>query len=148
MKVFISGASGLVGGNCMKYFREKGWQVTGSHFSFATEDTVYFDSLHPENPESFDIVQYAPDVIEAGNPRFSMPLPSLLRQHSILVLGQRHHRLPMMARLLHLYCQFEPEIEKLDRNSKSQEHLQALSNSMIVEVRMAYSTCSYQTVWN
>lgn len=63
MKVFISGASGLVGGNCYRFFKEKGWTVIGSHFSYPLSHTVYFDSLHPENPESFDIQKFQPDVI-------------------------------------------------------------------------------------
>lgn len=63
MKVFISGASGLVGGNCYRFFKEKGWEVIGSHFSYPLSHTVYFDSLHPENPDSFDIQKFQPDVI-------------------------------------------------------------------------------------
>ena len=63
MKVFISGASGLVGSNCLKHFREQGWHVIGSYYSFQTDDTVFYDTLMPGHPENFDIVEYAPDVI-------------------------------------------------------------------------------------
>jgi dTDP-4-dehydrorhamnose reductase len=63
MKVFISGASGLVGGNCLKHFREMGWNVIGSHLSFATDDTVFYNTLEPEHPENFDVETFLPDVI-------------------------------------------------------------------------------------
>jgi dTDP-4-dehydrorhamnose reductase len=63
MKVFISGASGLVGGNCLKHFKEMGWNVIGSHLSFATEQTVFFNTLEPNHPENFDVEIFRPDVI-------------------------------------------------------------------------------------
>lgn len=63
MKTFIIGASGLVGGNCLNYFTEKKWQNVGTHFSYATNDTVFFDTLNTNNPNNFDIVNYQPDVI-------------------------------------------------------------------------------------
>ena len=63
MKVFISGASGLVGGNCLKHFTEQGWQVVGSYYSFETDDTVFYDTLNPYHPNNFDVAAFAPDVI-------------------------------------------------------------------------------------
>lgn len=63
MKVFISGASGLVGGNCLKHFSEMGWEVVGSYFSYKTEGTVFYDTLNPQHPENFDVAGFAPDVI-------------------------------------------------------------------------------------
>jgi dTDP-4-dehydrorhamnose reductase len=63
MKVFISGASGLVGGNCLKHFTEQGWQVVGSYYSFKTDNTVFYDTLAPANPDNFDVEGFAPDVI-------------------------------------------------------------------------------------
>lgn len=63
MKVFISGASGLVGGNCLKHFTEQGWNAIGSYFSFATEHTVYYDTLHPNDEKNFDVKAFAPDII-------------------------------------------------------------------------------------
>ncbi len=63
MKVFISGASGLVGGNCLRHFKEMGCDVIGSYFSFATEDTVYYDTLNPAHADNFDVKAFAPDVI-------------------------------------------------------------------------------------
>ena len=63
MKVFISGASGLVGGNCHKYFKKKGLEVVGSHFSFETDETVPFNTLDLSNENNFDLVGYAPDYI-------------------------------------------------------------------------------------
>lgn len=63
MKVFISGASGLVGGNCLNYFKSIGWEVIGSHRTFPTNNTVFFDTLNLAAPENFDLAAYAPDII-------------------------------------------------------------------------------------
>jgi len=63
MKIFISGASGLVGSNCLRHFTEMGSEVVGSYFSFQTDDTVFYDTLNPEHPGNFDIEAFAPDVI-------------------------------------------------------------------------------------
>jgi dTDP-4-dehydrorhamnose reductase len=63
MKVFIVGASGLVGGNCLQHFSEKGWEVKGSYFSYPVEGTVFFNTLEPNHPNNFDIRSYHPDVI-------------------------------------------------------------------------------------
>ena len=63
MKVFISGASGLVGGNCLKHFTEQGWEVVGSYYTFETDDTVFYDTLNPDHPFNFDVLAFAPDVI-------------------------------------------------------------------------------------
>jgi len=63
MKVFIAGASGLVGSNCKKYFTQQGWEVVGSYFSYATQDTVYYNTLEPDDVDNFDIAAFQPDVI-------------------------------------------------------------------------------------
>lgn len=63
MRIFIVGASGLVGGNCMKQFKEQGCEVVGSYFSFATEDTVYYNTLNPDEEKNFDVKKFNPDVI-------------------------------------------------------------------------------------
>ncbi|HNB82146.1 MAG TPA: SDR family oxidoreductase [Chitinophagaceae bacterium] len=63
MKIFISGASGLVGGNCLRYFREMQWQVQGSYFSFPTGDTVYFNTLDLQDTGNWDVLAWNPDVI-------------------------------------------------------------------------------------
>lgn len=63
MKVFIVGASGLVGSNCMRHFSEGGWEVLGSYFSYPTDNTVFYNTLDSEHPENFDIVGWKPDVI-------------------------------------------------------------------------------------
>jgi len=63
LKIFISGASGLVGGNCLRYFSSQGANTVGSYFSFPVEGTVFFDTLHPEDPGNFDLDTFGPDVI-------------------------------------------------------------------------------------
>ncbi len=63
MKTFIIGASGLVGGNCLAYFNEKGWENVGTYFSYPTPDTVYFDTLNLANEKNFDVQSFHPDVI-------------------------------------------------------------------------------------
>ncbi|MBS1688211.1 MAG: SDR family oxidoreductase [Bacteroidetes bacterium] len=63
MKVFIVGASGLVGSNCKKHFSEMGWDVKGSYFSYATDGTVFYNTLEPAHPDNYDVAGWQPDVI-------------------------------------------------------------------------------------
>lgn len=63
MKILIIGASGLIGSNCLKYFREQGHEVLGTYFSFAAKDTVFLDTLNPDNPQNVDLDAFAPEVI-------------------------------------------------------------------------------------
>lgn len=64
MKIVILGASGLVGGNCLRYFQIKeNVEVVGTYFSYQAKDTVKFNTLNLEDPDNFDIVKFNPDVI-------------------------------------------------------------------------------------
>lgn len=63
MKTLIIGASGLVGGNCLKFFKQQGWDCVGTYFSYPTDDTVFFDTLNPDNEMNFDVMSFRPDVI-------------------------------------------------------------------------------------
>src|SRR5690606_23065917 len=63
MKVFIAGASGLVGSNCMQHFTAQGWEVVGSYFSYPVPGTVYYNTLQPDDAANFDIQSFLPDVI-------------------------------------------------------------------------------------
>ena len=63
MKVFIAGASGLVGSNCLKHFTEQGWEVVGSYFSYEVPGTVYYNTLEPGDERNFDIQAFQPDII-------------------------------------------------------------------------------------
>jgi len=63
MRVFISGASGLVGGNCLRHFTEQGWETVGSYYSYKTDNTVFYDTLVPDHPDNYDVVTFGPDVI-------------------------------------------------------------------------------------
>ena len=63
MKIFISGGSGLLGGNCHQHFTERGAEVVATHFTFPTDNTAFYDTLHPELPDNYDVRAFAPDVI-------------------------------------------------------------------------------------
>lgn len=64
MKILIIGASGLVGGNCLEHFRKcKGFEATGTYYSYKTANTTFFDTLNPANPANFDVENFSPDVI-------------------------------------------------------------------------------------
>jgi dTDP-4-dehydrorhamnose reductase len=63
MKIFISGASGLVGGNCMRYFLEQKATVLGTYFSFPVEGIQYFNTLQLDDANNADIINFAPDII-------------------------------------------------------------------------------------
>lgn len=64
MKILIIGASGLVGGNCLRHFRKvEGFEAIGTYYSYATEHTTFYDTLNPENPGNFDTEKFHPDVI-------------------------------------------------------------------------------------
>lgn len=63
MKIFIVGASGLVGSNCLNYLSEKGNECIGTYFSYAAKNTVFFDTLNLDNPNNFDVDKFQPEVI-------------------------------------------------------------------------------------
>ena len=63
MNVFIIGASGLVGSNCLKHFAEQGWNVKGSYFSYPTDNCVFFNTLDLNHPDNFDLLNWKPDII-------------------------------------------------------------------------------------
>lgn len=63
MKVLIIGASGLVGSNCLNYFKQKEWNCIGTYFSYHAANTVFFDTLNLHNKDNFDVATFNPDVI-------------------------------------------------------------------------------------
>ena len=63
MKIFIVGGSGLVGGNCLSYFKETDCEVIATHRYNETEHTVFFDTNHLEDDRNFDVYAFNPDVI-------------------------------------------------------------------------------------
>jgi len=63
MKTIIIGASGLVGSNTLIHFLDEGVEAIGTHFSFETNHTEYFDTLTLSNPDNFSIEQFNPNVI-------------------------------------------------------------------------------------
>lgn len=63
MKVLIIGASGLVGSNCLRYFRSRDWNCIGTYYSYEAQDTVFYDTLDPDNPDNVDADSFRPDVI-------------------------------------------------------------------------------------
>lgn len=63
MSVLILGASGLVGGNCMRFFKEQGEEVMGTHFSYPTPQTLYFNTLNLTDVRNEAVLKFKPDVI-------------------------------------------------------------------------------------
>ncbi|MCO5233795.1 MAG: SDR family oxidoreductase [Chitinophagales bacterium] len=63
MKILIIGASGLVGSNCLKYLSENGNECIGTYYSYAAQNTVFFDTLNLDNAENFNIDSFQPEVI-------------------------------------------------------------------------------------
>lgn len=64
MRILVIGGSGLVGGNCLRHFLiQPDVIVMGTYFSFATDDTEFFDTLNLDNPKNVDIDAFNPDVI-------------------------------------------------------------------------------------
>lgn len=63
MRIAIIGASGLVGSNCLRYFRNQGHEVVGTYFSYPAADTVFLDTLNPQNPQNADLKSFSPEVI-------------------------------------------------------------------------------------
>ena len=53
----------MVGGNCLRYFKEKSHDVTGTHLSFPLEGTVYFNSVNRADPANIDIADFNPEII-------------------------------------------------------------------------------------
>lgn len=63
MKILVIGASGLVGGNCVNYFKSKGVETLGTHFGFETPETRYFNTLDLDDPKNEKVLDFQPDVI-------------------------------------------------------------------------------------
>jgi len=40
-----------------------GWDVKGSYFSYATDDTVFYNTLEPAHPDNYNVAAWQPDVI-------------------------------------------------------------------------------------
>ena len=62
-KVWVTGASGLLGGNCMKVFADKGYSVLGTHYNYSTDFTEFFDTTNLDEEKNCDIAGYAPKII-------------------------------------------------------------------------------------
>jgi dTDP-4-dehydrorhamnose reductase len=64
MKILIVGASGLVGSNCQAYFTQFAeYAVQGTHLSYSTPASVYFNSCDLTDPKNTELADFAPDVI-------------------------------------------------------------------------------------
>ena len=79
MKVLIIGASGLVGSNCLRYFKQKEIECVGTYFSYEAKDTVFFDTLNLHNHDNFDVASFKPDVI------FQRALRHFSRHHVCMI---------------------------------------------------------------
>ena len=65
MNLLILGASGLVGGNALTYFGQfAAHSVRGTHFSYPTESTCYFNTANLNDPANAAVLaDFCPDVI-------------------------------------------------------------------------------------
>lgn len=63
MRIVIIGASGLIGSNCLLHFKENGHDVLGTYFSYKAKDTVFLDTLNPNNPDNANLDAFQPEVI-------------------------------------------------------------------------------------
>ena len=63
MRTLILGASGLVGGNCLNHFQQLGWPCLGTHFSFATDHTQFYNTLNFSDASNADLDAFKPEVI-------------------------------------------------------------------------------------
>ena len=64
MNILIIGASGLVGGNCLRHFSDQeDVEVIGTYFSYMTGDLSFYDTLDSSNPKNFDVEGFGPDVV-------------------------------------------------------------------------------------
>lgn len=68
MRVVIIGASGLVGGHCLQAWQElPGWVVAGTHYTYPTDGTYYFDALLEDPERNFDLQAFKPEwVVHCG----------------------------------------------------------------------------------
>jgi dTDP-4-dehydrorhamnose reductase len=65
MNVLILGASGLVGGNMLTFLgQQPGYAVRGTHFTYATAATHYFNTADLDDPaNAAALADFAPDVV-------------------------------------------------------------------------------------
>lgn len=67
-RVLIIGASGLVGSNCLSWFRQQeGFTAEGTYFSYPAPGTYYYDTLNPANKDNYNITAFRPThILHAG----------------------------------------------------------------------------------
>lgn len=64
MRVLILGASGLVGGNLLRYLKENyNWNAIGTYFSYPAKDCLFFNTLEINDVNNFDYKKLNPEVI-------------------------------------------------------------------------------------
>jgi dTDP-4-dehydrorhamnose reductase len=63
MKIFISGASGLVGSNCLSYFLSQGVNAVGTYFSYALPGIYPFNTLQLDDANNYDVHQFVPNIL-------------------------------------------------------------------------------------
>ena len=117
MKTLILGASGLVGGNCLKWFNEQGWECLGTHFSFETPATEFYNTLDHTDTSNVDVDAFAPEIIiHCGaltwvdyceeNPEESFE-KTVVSTHNAVALAQKHN-----AKLVYLSTDYVFDGEK------------------------------------
>lgn len=159
MRILIIGASGLVGGNCLSYFTQKGWTCMGTHLGFATDKTYYFDTLNLNDPKNPNFEEFKPDyILNCGalthvdyceeNPAES-ELKTVIAQRNIIELAQK-----LRAKLIYISTDYifdgksgpytENDIQNplsyYGKHKQIAEHetLQANSNSLVLRITNVY----------
>ncbi len=63
-KILITGASGLVGENCLNLLRtQNDFSVLGTHLSYSTPDTIYFNTIDLKEVKNSEVLEFAADYI-------------------------------------------------------------------------------------
>jgi len=91
-QALIVGGSGLIGGNCFKYFTDHtNWEITATHRSYPTQHTVLFDPLKIEDfpwvfKKKWDVILYTGALTQADQCEIQKELSFLLSVKSTAIL--------------------------------------------------------------
>ncbi len=140
MNVFIIGASGLVGSNCLQHFDKQGWNVKGSYFSYPTDHCVFFNTLDLNHPDNFDLLSWkpergvvydsrgarAPGIDIKTEKRDGVPIPvdefTRLATRRLLSWGEDQQQAPILRALAEIRRQLHLEPRSLHEGRSKPQH--------------------------